>query len=148
VAVIYAMSFFLRRRAGASVARTLMEYAALLVGANVLTVLLVSVEINSYWHLRQPDDAAANLALLASLSVAWGVYGTALVIVGIMRRYAPIRYLAIALLLLTVGKVFLVDLSELGGVYRIIGFMGLGACLLLGAWLYQRYRDVILGTEG
>ncbi len=148
VAVIYAMSFFLRRRAGASVARTLMEYAVLLVGANVLTVLLLSVEINSYWHLRRPDDAAANLALLASLSVAWGVYGTALVIVGIMRRYAPIRYLAIALLLLTVGKVFLVDLSELGGVYRIIGFMGLGACLLLGAWLYQRYRDVILGTEG
>jgi uncharacterized membrane protein len=148
VAVIYAMSFFLRRRAGAPVARTLMEYAALLVGANVLTLLLLSVEINSYWHLRRPDDAAANLALLASLSVAWGIYGTALVIVGIMRRYAPIRYLAIALLLLTVGKVFLVDLSELGGVYRIIGFMGLGACLLLGAWLYQRYRDVILGTEG
>ncbi len=147
VAVIYAMSFFLRRRAGAAAARTMTEYAALLVGANVLTILLLSVEINSYWHLRRPDDAAANLALLASLSVAWGLYGTALVVVGIMRRYAPIRYLAIALLLITVGKVFLVDLSELGGIYRIIGFMGLGACLLLGAWLYQRYRDIILGTR-
>jgi uncharacterized membrane protein len=73
------------------------------------------------------------------------LYGTALVIVGIQRRYAPLRYLAIALLLLTVAKVFLVDLSELGGIYRIIGFMGLGLCLLLGAWLYQRFRGIILG---
>jgi uncharacterized membrane protein len=79
------------------------------------------------------------------LSIAWGLYGTALVLVGIMRRYAPIRYLAIGLLLLTVAKVFLVDFSELGGVYRIVGFMGLGVFLLLGAWLYQRFKDVIQG---
>jgi uncharacterized membrane protein len=146
VAVAYAMSFFLRRTLGAEQARASREYAGLLVGANVLTLMLVSAEINSYWHLRAIDDATASLSLLASLSVAWAAYGTALVIVGIRRRYAPLRYLAIALLLLTVGKVFLLDLSELGGVYRIIGFMGLGLCLLLGAWLYQRFRDVILGT--
>ena len=34
-----------------------------------------------------------------------------------------------------------------GGIYRIIGFVGLGVFLLLGAWLYQRYRDVILGGD-
>lgn len=147
VAVAYAMSFFYRRAVGARPARGAREYAALLVGANLLTVLLMSVEIHSYWHLRSADDAAAGLALLASLSIGWGLYGTALVVVGIQRRYAPLRYLAIALLLLTVGKVFLVDLSELGGLYRIVGFLGLGVFLLLGAWLYQRYRDVIVGTE-
>jgi uncharacterized membrane protein len=146
VVVIYAMSFFYRRYLGAAAARGDGEYAALLVGANLLTVLLVSAEINSYWHLRSADDATASFALLASLSLAWGVYGTALVVVGIQRRYAPLRYLAIALLLLTVAKVFLIDLSELGGGYRIAGFMGLGVFLLFGAWLYQRYRDVILGT--
>jgi uncharacterized membrane protein len=139
------MSYFLRRALGAGQARSSYEYAGLLVGANVLTLLLISAEINSYWHLRTMDDATAALSLLASLSVAWALYGTALVIVGIQRRYAPLRYLAIALLLLTVAKVFLVDLSELGGIYRIIGFMGLGLCLLLGAWLYQRFRGIILG---
>ena len=146
VAVAYVMSYVLRRRLGAEQARASHEYAGLLVGANMLTLMLVSAEINSYWHLRAMDDATASFSLLASLSVAWGVYGTVLVIVGIQRRYAPLRYLAIALLLLTVAKVFLVDLSELGGVYRIIGFMGLGVCLLFGAWLYQRFRGVILGT--
>jgi uncharacterized membrane protein len=35
----------------------------------------------------------------------------------------------------------------LGGIYRIVGFVGLGVFLLLGAWLYQRYRDVIVGRD-
>jgi uncharacterized membrane protein len=147
VMAMYAMSWFLRRAIGAAAARGNREYAALLIAANVLSVLLVSVEINSYWHGRSAEDATASLALLASLSIAWGLYGTALLVVGIQRRFAPLRYLAIGILLVTVAKVFLVDLSELGGIYRIAGFLGLGVCLLLGAWLYQRYRDVILGTE-
>ena len=144
VAAMYAMSVTFRRVNGAASARAATEYAALLVGANTLTLLLLTVEINSYWHQRAVDDATASFALLASLSIAWGLYGTGLVMVGILRHYAPIRYLAIALLLLTVAKVFLVDLSELGGIYRIVGFMGLGVFLLVGAWLYQRFKDEIL----
>jgi uncharacterized membrane protein len=81
------------------------------------------------------------------VSVAWALYGTGLIVVGIVRKYAPVRYLAIALLAMTVVKAFLSDLSMLGGIYRIIGFIGLGVFLLLGAWLYQRYRDVIVGGE-
>jgi uncharacterized membrane protein len=40
-----------------------------------------------------------------------------------------------------------VDLSVLGSIYRIIGFIGLGLALLLGSWLYQRYRGLILGSD-
>jgi hypothetical protein len=119
------------------------ETATLFIVANLLTLVLLTTEINFYWRERYATDAAASLARSASLSVAWAVYGTALIVVGIIRRYAPIRYLAIALLALTAAKVFLFDLSALGGIYRIIGFVGLGVFLLLGAWLYQRYRDVI-----
>jgi uncharacterized membrane protein len=97
--------------------------------------------------MREATEAAARLARSASISVAWAVYGTALIVVGIVRRYAPIRYMAIALLAVTIVKAFLFDLSMLGGIYRIIGFVGLGVFLLLGAWLYQRYRDVIIGRD-
>jgi uncharacterized membrane protein len=123
------------------------EVAALYILGNVLTIVLFTTEIAFYWQLREGTDAAAHLARSASVSVAWAVYGTALIVVGIVRRYAPVRYLAIALLAFTIGKAFLSDLSMLGGVYRIIGFVGLGVFLLLGAWLYQRYRDVITGTD-
>jgi uncharacterized membrane protein len=36
--------------------------------------------------------------------------------------------------------VFLVDFSELGGIYRILGFMGIGVVLLVVSFLYQRTR--------
>ncbi len=148
VAALAVMAFVFRRKLGADEARASTEYAALVLGANLLAVIWLSTELRSFWMLRTGDDANAGFWMLASLSIAWGLYGTVLLGVGIQRRYAPLRYLAITLLLLTVGKVFLVDLSELGGVYRIVGFMGLGVFLLLGAWLYQRYRDIILGARG
>jgi uncharacterized membrane protein len=123
------------------------QTAVLYLLGNVITIVLFTTEIGFYWQLREATDAAARLAGSASVSVAWALYGTALIVVGIIRKYAPVRYLAIALLAMTIVKAFLLDLSMLGGIYRIIGFVGLGVFLLLGAWLYQRYRDVIVGGE-
>ena len=39
---------------------------------------------------------------------------------------------------LTVLKAFLVDMSNLTGVYRALSFMGLGLVLVMIGWLYQR----------
>jgi uncharacterized membrane protein len=147
VAVCYALGLVHKRFGGHMDDGARPEIATFLVLANVLTLVLLTTEINFYWRERYATDAAAGLARIASISIAWTVYGTALIVAGIVRRYAPIRYLAIALLALTAGKVFLFDLSALGGIYRIIGFVGLGVFLLLGAWLYQRYRDVIAGKD-
>ena len=57
-----------------------------------------------------------------------------------LRAFPPLRYLAMALFGLTVLKVFLVDLSSLGGIYRILGFIGVGLVLLAVSFLYQRGR--------
>jgi uncharacterized membrane protein len=147
VAVCYVLAYLHERYGGEMPDGGGPETAALYVLGNVLTLVLVTTEIIFYWRMREATDAAARLARSASISVAWAVYGTALIVVGIVRRYAPVRYLAIALLAMTVVKAFLSDLSMLGGIYRIIGFVGLGVFLLLGAWLYQRYRNVILGGD-
>jgi uncharacterized membrane protein len=147
VATCYVLALLHQRYGDLMSDRAGPEIAALYVLGNVLTIVLFTTEISFYWQLREETDAAARLARSASVSVAWAVYGTALIVVGIVRRYAPVRYLAIALLATTIVKAFLSDLSMLGGIYRIIGFVGLGVFLLLGAWLYQRYRDVILGRD-
>ncbi len=147
VAVCYVLALLHQRYVDQMPDRGVPEIATLYVLGNVLTVVLLTTEIGFYWQAREATDAAARLARSASVSVTWAVYGTALIVVGIVRRYAPIRYLAIALLGVTIVKAFLSDLSMLGGIYRIIGFVGLGVFLLVGAWLYQRYRDVILGKD-
>jgi uncharacterized membrane protein len=41
-------------------------------------------------------------------------------------------------LVLTVLKVFLIDMSNLTGIYRALSFLGLGAVLIGIGWLYQR----------
>ena len=147
VAVCYVLALLHQRYGDRMPDRAGPEIAALYVFGNVITITLLTTEISFYWLMREDTDAAARLARSASVSVAWAVYGTALIVVGIVRRYAPVRYLAIALLAATIVKAFLSDLSMLGGIYRIIGFVGLGVFLLLGAWLYQRYRDVIVGRD-
>jgi uncharacterized membrane protein len=148
VAACYALAYLHKREAASMSDLGAPEIGMSIVAANLLTVLLISTEISFYWRVQAAEDATADLARLASLSIAWALYGTALIVIGINRRYAPVRYLALALLALTVGKVFLVDLSVLGSIYRIIGFIGLGLALLLGSWLYQKYRGVILGSDG
>lgn len=74
------------------------------------------------------------------LSALWSVVGLAALGLGLRRSISAIRSGALALLLVTVAKVFLYDLSTLNSVYRVISFLVLGVLLLSGAFLYQRQR--------
>jgi len=60
-------------------------------------------------------------------------------VAGVVRRNKGLRFAALAVMLLAVLKVFLLDASGLTGLYRVASFLGLGASLLLLAWLYQRF---------
>jgi peptidoglycan hydrolase-like protein with peptidoglycan-binding domain len=73
-------------------------------------------------------------------SLAWGAYGAALVAAGMWRALVSIRWIGIAVIGLTVLKVVVVDLSELGGIYRVVGFMVVGALLVAVSYLYQQRR--------
>jgi uncharacterized membrane protein len=72
------------------------------------------------------------------LSITWAVYATILVIVGLFRKYAPIRYFAMTVFAVTIVKVFAIDLAELDRIYRVLSIIGLGVTLLLTSYLYQR----------
>ena len=61
-----------------------------------------------------------------------------LVIVGLKKRYAPIRYFAMVVFAITIVKVFAIDLAELDRLYRVLSVVGLGIALLLTSYLYQR----------
>jgi len=72
-------------------------------------------------------------------SAVWLVLAVALLGIGIFREVASLRYASLALLMVTVAKVFLVDMSELTGLYRVASFMGLGLFLVGIGYLYQRF---------
>lgn len=126
----------------------------LIVAANLLAILALSVE--SYGHyavkikadnVTQSDLSDLRLAQQLSISVIWTVYGGAMLTIGLVKRSRLLRMMALLLLGLTIFKVFLLDLSSLDRIYRIISFIVLGAILLVVSFLYQRYRQRVSGVD-
>lgn len=118
-----------------------------LIAGGVLTLLyLASIAIATAF---QPAAGSADIALLdlsirqegqVLLSAFWSVVGVAGLIIGLRSNNPAIRNGALGLLLVTVAKVFLYDLSTLTSIYRVISFIALGLLLLAGAFAYQRLR--------
>jgi hypothetical protein len=77
-----------------------------------------------------------------SISLVWSVSGAILLMLGISRKYQPLRYVSLGILSLTVFKVFVIDLSFLNGFLRILSLGGLGLSLIFISWLYSRYIRV------
>jgi len=145
VGVLALVAWLHRREDDRDVPHRKPALAAAVVGANVLLLFTLSMEIRAFWELRRGIAANAELAMQMMLSATWAAYAAALTAAGIRRQYAPIRYLAIAVFGATVLKVFLVDFSQLDSVYRIASSVVLGLLLLAASYLYQRQSD---GPDG
>jgi uncharacterized membrane protein len=124
-----------------------------IIAASVTGLVVITEQINGMFgrfawqrtvEAGPMAGGAADLARQVTLSIAWAAYAVALLVAGILRRYALVRYLAILLFAVTIAKVFFVDLAELDRLYRIISVVGLGVLLLVASYLYQRF----MGDEG
>jgi uncharacterized membrane protein len=71
-------------------------------------------------------------------SVAWLAFGVVLLAAGVRLRSQAVRFASAAVVILTVLKVFLVDMRGLTGLLQALSFIGLGVVLLGIGWLYQR----------
>ena len=116
---------------------------AALLAAQFLTVVLLTHEIRAFFTVRHIPFRGELMT-----SVAWGVYATALILIGLYRWYAPFRYFGIGLFAITILKVFFGDLAHLEQIHRVLSLIGLGVLLLLTSYLYQRMRGTLLGPEG
>lgn len=124
----------------------------LIIVANLLALWLFSAETITYFdfkagalRLTYPASRELENAKQLTLSAIWMVYAMALIILGFLKRFQPIRLFAITLFGITIFKVFLYDLSMLERIYRILSFIGLGLILLVASFLYQRFRQQIMG---
>jgi uncharacterized membrane protein len=126
---------------------------------SLLILIAICLEIHSFWwSLRWPQERVLltgnapqynweqHWALIRdykmhaqfTYSAFFMLYGGALLCIGFWRRSAFLRWQALVLLAVSVGKVFLVDVSELSQGYRILSFLGLGVLLLAVSFVYQR----------
>lgn len=121
-----------------------MAVGAVGLGALVLLWLVLSVDASGFFDAQARLDQANRLRWEwlgeMSLSILWAVYATVLLAIGFRFRQAGMRWLAMGLYAVTVGKVFLVDMAELEQIYRILAFFVLAILMGVAARAYQRIR--------
>ncbi len=112
--------------------------ALLLVAVSGYSLLALSLEVWDLFGRMQVPGLEHWPAQQMALSVLWTIFAAAMVLAGMARKSALLRWQALALFALVVGKVFLYDLSSLQRFYRILSFLVLGILLLGVSFLYQR----------
>jgi uncharacterized membrane protein len=125
------------------------EERAMVAIAAVACVLLVwwitSIDISEYFtaeRLRRGEGYGDQRMAEMTLSAWWAVYAAIVLAVGFRLRLSLLRWTALGLFALTVGKVFLRDMAELDEIYRIVAFFVLAILLGAAAWAYQRNQSV------
>lgn len=108
--------------------------ALTLIGAG-LVVLYAGLEIRRFWRGDDLWVQGVTQAELYSYTVAMILIGAGLLYQALARQSALLRRVAMAVIAVTVAKVFLVDASGLTGLTRVFSFLGLGVSLAGLAWL-------------
>ncbi|WP_413872382.1 DUF2339 domain-containing protein [Albidovulum sp.] len=108
---------------------------ALMAAGVALSALYAGLEIR---RLMRGDDLSVpgvTQGELYAYTLALMAVGAGLLYQAIARRSPPLRRAAMAVIGLTIAKVFLIDISGLSGLTRVFSFLALGLSLAGLAWL-------------
>lgn len=108
-------------------------------GLAALVIIFVILSLDTYqFCVVQYRDQ--QLLPHAVLSVVWALYGAMLLFVGFWKELATLRWLALGIFALTLGKVLMFDLSWLAGLYRILALLFIALVLAGVTRTYQRRK--------
>lgn len=113
---------------------------ALETAGHVFLALLLAVELDRW--AGENSHVSRRLAL-SLISVGWALQALVLIWLGLVTRKKLRRHLGFLLFEIVIGKVLLIDTSQLEKVYRIISFMATGVLLLMGGYFYHRYSELL-----
>ncbi|MCJ8519119.1 putative membrane protein [Pseudorhizobium tarimense] len=111
----------------------------LALGGAVLGFLWATLSVRRFWQGENIADWKGFLANETyTYSVVWLLIGVALLALGSRLHARSLRLASAILVMVTVLKVFLIDMSNLEGILRALSFIGLGAVLIGIGLFYQK----------
>lgn len=121
-------------------------FTIVLICINALALLALNYEVSNYFDRQanfRPDQYVYDMrenqrARDFVYSALWMIYGAVALVIGFWRKLASLRWQALVLIAITIGKVFLYDLKNLTGALRVLSFIGLGVLLMAISFLYQK----------
>lgn len=111
----------------------------------VLLFLLLNIQIADFFTEPGSSSLAfkfsGNFARDMTYSIAWALFSLALLVIGLVKQIAAARYAALALLGVTLLKLFFHDLARLAQLYRIGALIGVAVIAIVASFLYQRFSS-------
>jgi uncharacterized membrane protein len=109
--------------------------------ATIMLFWLLNIEVADYYATGPEITFRFGVTLAQDLTytLAWLVFGMALLGAGIYWQTRAGRVAAVALIAVTALKAFLYDMGSLGGLYRVGSLVGLAASLALVALALQKF---------
>jgi len=107
----------------------------------ILGFFLLNIEIADYFSkgATLTFQFSGNTARDMTYSLAWAIYAMIVLAVGFKTQSSWARYAGLALLVITLFKLFFHDLWRMGGLYRIGSFLGMAITLFLVSFVYQKF---------
>ena len=112
------------------------QFAAVI--AVALALAYLSLQVRRSFHGPVLTVGPTTDAEQYAYSTVWLIFGVVLLVIGVALKSQAVRLASAAVVMLTVLKVFLVDMRDLTGFYQAISFIGLGAVLMGIGIFYQR----------
>ncbi|MFQ3242115.1 MAG: putative membrane protein [Lentimonas sp.] len=137
-AAVFAMAWIARVRELVGSAK------AYQIGAMLLGFVWATFLVQDYSGSSRLFGGVSTSTEMYTYSAVWLLLAVVYQAMGLWRGIKTLHIGSLILLLLTVGKVFIVDASELEGLYRVLSFLGLGVALI-GIGFF--YNQVVFGGE-
>ena len=102
---------------------------------------------DSYGALVEKISSARFKIIKTGLPVLWGVLAFVLLLWGIKNEIKQLRIIALALLGLTIVKLFAYDISNVSETGKIIAFILLGVLILIISFIYQKIKVLVIDED-
>lgn len=105
-----------------------------------LVVLVGASDFESLLHVLNQNHKIG-------FPILWGIASFILIAVGLKTKKKHLRIISLTLLLITLLKLFLVDIRGISEGGKIAAFISLGVLLLVVSFMYQRIKRLLLADE-
>lgn len=82
-----------------------------------------------------------------AVTLLWLLISVVVFLIGVVKKWPPLRITAMLLMAATLGKLLLIDSARFTAVQKVIAYVLLGVLLLLVSFFYQKFKQTIFGAE-
>lgn len=118
-----------------------------------LLILLFSFSLNHqiiFWFFDSKSNnfyELQNTIVRVGFPILWGIGSFVFMIIGMKNKLRIWRIISLVLFAITLLKLFIYDISEMGEAGKIIAFIGLGVILLIVSFMYQKLKNIVINEN-